>query len=130
MLLLNKKILPLNKNYFNYHNKYYYKYADRRDRLLIRFFCKYGFFNSRLFPDCIYCGERNSRTHIINNCKEEFFANLIKLLLISRLTYGMYIFLDDKRIMESVETARLKYFRSILGIKNNVSNNLIRLVLC
>ena len=38
----------------------------------------------------------------------------------------MYIF----RIMESVETTRLKYFISILGTKNNVSNNLIRLVLC
>ena len=42
----------------------------------------------------------------------------------------MYYFLDDKRIMESLETARLKYFRSILGTKNNVRNNLIRLVLC
>ena len=31
--------------------------------------------------------------------------------------------------MESVETARLKYFRCILDTKNNVSNNLIRLVL-
>ena len=29
MILLNKKILPLIK--INYHNKYYYKYADRRD---------------------------------------------------------------------------------------------------
>ena len=37
--------ITINKNYFNYH--YYYKYADRRDGLLIRFFCKYGFFNSR-----------------------------------------------------------------------------------
>ena len=42
----------------------------------------------------------------------------------------MCIFLDDKRIMDSVETARLKYFRRILGTKNNGSNNLIRLVLC
>ena len=41
---------------------------------------------------------------------------------ISRLTY-VYIF----RIMESVETTRLKYFISILGTKNNVSN---KLVLC
>ena len=32
--------------------------------------------------------------------------------------------------MESVEIARLKYFRSILRTKNNISNNLIRLVLC
>ena len=68
--------ITINKNYFNYHNKYYYKYADRRDGLLIRFFCKYGFFNSRLFPDCIYCGERNSRTHVLNNREEEFFINL------------------------------------------------------
>ena len=66
----------INKNYINYHNKYYYKYADRRDGLLIRFFCKYGFFNSRLFPDCEYCGENNSRTHIVNECKEEFFVNI------------------------------------------------------
>ena len=42
----------------------------------------------------------------------------------------MCIFLEDKRIMESVETTRLEYFISILGTKNNVSNNLIRLILC
>ena len=68
--------ITINRNYFNYHNKYYYKYTDRRDWLLIRFFCKYGFFNSRLFPDCVYWGERNSGTHIVNKCEEEFFVNL------------------------------------------------------
>ena len=58
--------ITINKNYINYHNKYYYKYADRRDGLLIRFLCKYGFFNGRIFPDCAYCGEKNSRTHVVN----------------------------------------------------------------
>ena len=70
--------ITINKNYYNYHNKYYYKYADRRDGLLIRFFCNYGFFNTRLFPECGYCGERNSRTHIVNNCEEKFFSDLRK----------------------------------------------------
>ena len=44
----------------------------------IWFFCNYGFFNIRLFPDCEYCGERNSRTHVLNKCEEEFFVNLRK----------------------------------------------------
>ena len=53
--------ITINKNYFNYHNKYYYKYADRRNVLLIRFFCKYGFFNSRLF---LYIVEREIQEHM------------------------------------------------------------------
>ena len=32
--------------------------------------------------------------------------------------------------MDSVEKARLKYFRNILDTKNNICSNLIRLVLC
>ena len=52
----------VNKNYYNYHNKYYYRYADKRHGLLIRFFYNYGFFNSKLFSKCGYYGERNPRT--------------------------------------------------------------------
>lgn len=70
--------ININKNYLNYHNKYYYRYADRRDGLLIRFFCNYGFFNTRLFPECDYCDEGNSRTHVVNYCQEKFFVNLRK----------------------------------------------------
>ena len=33
---------------------YYFKYPDRRDELIIRFYCNYGFFNESLFPSCIY----------------------------------------------------------------------------
>ena len=63
----------VNKIYYNYHNKYYYKYGDKRDWLLIRFFCNYGFFNTRLFPEFEYCWEWNSKTHIVNNCVEKIF---------------------------------------------------------
>ena len=37
--------ITINKNYYNYHNMYYYKYAGRHDRLLIRFF------NNRVYPE-------------------------------------------------------------------------------
>ena len=40
------------------------------------------------------------------------------------------IYLDDMRIMESVEKVRLKYFKSIINIKDNIKNNLFRLFLC
>lgn len=50
--------------------------------------------------------------------------------LISRITYGMCNYIDDKRIMDSLEKARLKYFKSIINLKNNIKNNLLRLVLC
>ena len=26
--------ITINKNYYNYHNKYYYKYADRREGVI------------------------------------------------------------------------------------------------
>ena len=68
--------IKINKKYINYHNKYYYKYPDRRDALLIKLFCNYGYFESRLFPICKYCNKNNSRTHIINECEEEYFKNL------------------------------------------------------
>ena len=38
----------------------------------------YGFFDSRLFPKCTYCGKNNSRAHIVNECEEEFFVKLRK----------------------------------------------------
>lgn len=46
----------------------------------------------------------------------------------SRLTYGLSNFLDAGNIMESLEKARLKYFRSILGTKDNIKSNLLRVV--
>ena len=68
--------ITIGKTFIEYHNKYYFKYADRRDGLLIRFFCNYGFFNPRSFPSCLYCKSNNSRTHVVNECKENFFEDL------------------------------------------------------
>ena len=48
---------------------------------------------------------------------------------ISKLIYGMCIFIAKKNIMESLEKARIKYIRAIINIKDNVKSNLLRLVL-
>ena len=64
--------IHIGENFIEYHNKYYFKYADGSDGLLILFFCNFGFFNPRLFLSCIYCNSNNSRTHIVNECKENF----------------------------------------------------------
>lgn len=68
--------INIGHNYINSHYKYYFKYPDRRDGLIIRFYCNYGFFNERLFPSCFYCGRNNSRKHILNDCKEKYFVAL------------------------------------------------------
>ena len=45
---------------------------------MIKFLVNYGFFESRLFPICKYCGKNNSRSHIIKECKEKFFVDVRK----------------------------------------------------
>ena len=64
--------------YQQLYNKYYYRYCDRRDNLLIKFMINYGFFDSRLFLKYKYCGMNNSRAHVVNECVEEFFVELRK----------------------------------------------------
>ena len=44
----------------------------------------YGFFNSRLFQICKYCGENNSRVHIVNECPNKFFTDI-------RVEYGKLV---------------------------------------
>ena len=68
--------INIGHNYINYHYNYYFRYKDRRDGLIIRFFCNYGFFNERVYPSCIYCGKNNSRKHILNDCNEKYFIDL------------------------------------------------------
>ena len=48
----------------------------------------------------------------------------------SRLSYGMCVFLDNDKIMDNLEKARMKYCRSIIGLKENIKSNLLRLTLC
>ena len=68
--------INISDKFMDLFNKYYFKYCDKRDNLIIKFFTNYGFFEPRLFPICKYCGENNSRTHIVNECKDKFFVNL------------------------------------------------------
>ena len=42
----------------------------------------------------------------------------------------MSIFIDEDKIMTSLEKHRLKYIKSIKNTKDNVKNNLLRSVLC
>ena len=61
----------------NLFNKHYYKYFDKRDTL-IKFMINQGFFDSRLLPICkYYRKDNNSREHIVNECPNKFFTNLI-----------------------------------------------------
>ena len=70
--------INIGHNYINYHYNHYFKYPDKRDLLIIRFYCNYGFFNERLLPSCVYCGKNNSRKHIMNECNEKYFIDLRK----------------------------------------------------
>jgi hypothetical protein len=58
------------KNSFDTH---LYKYPDKRDGLMMRYFVKFGFFDSRLFPICKLCLRDNkeipnSRKHVTDEC--------------------------------------------------------------
>ena len=68
--------IEINREYMNVSQKNYYRYPDRRDIFVSRFFMNYGFFEKRLFPKCKYCGRENSRTHVVNECEYEFFKEL------------------------------------------------------
>ena len=47
----------------------------------------------------------------------------------SRLAYGMCTFLDDKLVMEKLETIRMTFKSSIMKLENNVSTDRFRLAL-
>ena len=47
----------------------------------------------------------------------------------SRLSYGMSIFLDKGKIIDTVERLSMKYMKSIVGVDRNVSNIRMRLAL-
>ena len=47
----------------------------------------------------------------------------------SRLVYGMSCFLDDKKLIEYVESGCMKYVKAILGLKNQVNSNRLRVIL-
>ena len=104
--------------YMNLFNKYYFRFCDKRDNLLIKFMVNYGFFNSRLFPECKYCGLENSREHVVNKCTDKFFTDLreeytekiCKYLKVGKIDFDLnkglneiYFKPKDKSIMEGLK---------------------------
>lgn len=59
-------------------NKYYYRWPDKRDGLLIRFFAIYRYFERRKIQISSYYGELNFRNHVVNDITNEFFIELRK----------------------------------------------------
>ena len=64
----NMKGIDIGDEFLKMNKKYWFRYPDKRDGLVIRYLLNYGFFKERLFPVCRFCGEKNSRTHMTNHC--------------------------------------------------------------
>ena len=47
----------------------------------------------------------------------------------SRLAYGMCTYLEDPKIMEKLEKTKMMFLRSIMGLKDNVSSNRLRMAI-
>jgi hypothetical protein len=78
--------IDIGSRFYSSFQKNMYKFPDKRDALMIRYFVKFGFFDSRLFPICQLCKGPNSRTHVTDECS--YFDELRKgtLAKIGRLT--------------------------------------------
>ena len=55
--------------------------------------------------------------------------NICNYFQMSRLSYGMCSFLDTPEIMKALETMKMHYLRSMLGFKENISSDRLRLAL-
>jgi hypothetical protein len=47
----------------------------------------------------------------------------------SRIGYGMCLFLHDPRIIQKIERIRMRFIKSVIGVKDNTSSNRFRLAL-
>ena len=54
------------------------------------------------------------------NFSDKSLLQIANYYQISRLTYGMCIFIDEDKIMTSLEKHRMKYIKSIINIKHNI----------
>jgi hypothetical protein len=50
------------------YQKKYFMAWDKRDGHLIRYLVNHGFYKERYVPICKYCGMKNSRRHVTNEC--------------------------------------------------------------
>ena len=65
---------------------------------------------------------------------EEYFSpkSLIQLASyyqVSRMSYGMCTYIDNGKVMDSLEKMTMKYLRSIINVKDNVKSNLLRVTM-
>ena len=108
----NIKVGTESKNLFN---KYYYRFCDKRDNLLIKFKTNYDFFDSRLFPLCKDYDKNNSRVHIVNECPNKFFTDIT-------VEYGKLVgeyYIDKLNLNEALNEIYFKpnYKSTIEGLR-------------
>jgi hypothetical protein len=58
----------LGNKYRLMHKEKYFKAWDKRDGHLIRYLVNHGFYKERYQEVCRYCGQRNGRRHVTNDC--------------------------------------------------------------
>ncbi len=54
-------------NFYDTINKEWYRWYDRRDSMVVKFFCNIGFFRDSAV-NCKHCGGENSRKHVLDSC--------------------------------------------------------------
>ena len=62
-----EKGIIVSETFLAHLNTYWFKYPDKRDHYVVKFFTEIGYFN---VGSCSYCGETNSRKHVTNECPE------------------------------------------------------------
>jgi hypothetical protein len=60
--------IRLGNSYRVMHKKKYFKAWDKRDGHLIRYLVNHGFYKERYQEFCRYCGQKNGRRHVTNEC--------------------------------------------------------------
>jgi hypothetical protein len=88
--------IVVSHNYEMILKKHWYRYPDGRDGLVLRYMCRYGFIDGRLFENCLQCGEHgNNRTHATNSCT---YSQDLKKVTVDKLS--KLIKLEDKDDLE------------------------------
>jgi len=78
--------------------------------------------------------DKKLKTYLVRNqwiIKKYFSArtlvDMTKMFQVSKIVYGMCAFLDQPKIIERVEKMVFKFLKSIIGLKENINNNKLRM---